>query len=329
MNKTETALFFKQHGDEFAQMRLDGFTNREIAEKYNLNAGSVGNFLTRMGIKVQHREISQDEVDKVINMYSIYNKTIKEIGKEMHIGHEVISNILKSNGIKIRQRTDFNKKYHLDETYFDKIDTPNKAYILGLLYADGNVSKKGYIITLSLQERDKHILESINKELNYDKPLVLVDNSSKKGNVQNSYVLRIHNKYMANSLNKCGVVPCKSHILKFPFWLNRGLMRHFIRGYLDGDGNITKNPKYKHVSFIGSGLMMDGLKEFIEDELKIHCSIYYHPNKSNKIVSIGGGIQAKKLLDYLYKDADMYLIRKYNIYEDLYVKPFINNSQIA
>ena len=329
MTKNEVTKFIKEHKDEIIKMRLDGYEYSQIGEKYNLNPGTVGNWLKRNGIEIPRKTKNPNIITKVIHMYTIDKMTTREIADCVNIGSTTVCNILKDNNIERRPITEFNKKYSLNEKYFDKIDTPNKAYILGLLYADGNVSKKGYVISLGLQEKDRHILETIRKELQYDKPLVFIDNSKRKGSVQNTYLLRIHNKYMVSSLNKIGMVPCKSHILKFPSWLDHDLISHFIRGYLDGDGSIIKDPKNKHVNFIGSESMMDDLKEFIENELGIHCSIYYHPNKINKIIQIGGGIQVKKLLDYLYKDAEMYLHRKYEIYENLYVKPFINNSQIA
>jgi hypothetical protein len=63
-----------------------------------------------------------------------------------------------------------------NENYFDIIDTPQKAYFLGLMYADGGIwhtdkiGKYGnvlhqYQMSINLQERDKSILELFRKEL--------------------------------------------------------------------------------------------------------------------------------------------------------------------
>lgn len=59
-----------------------------------------------------------------------------------------------------------------DEYLFDQINTPAKAYFLGLMYADGCVyhtvnskNKTDYRTSICLQETDKTILERFRKEL--------------------------------------------------------------------------------------------------------------------------------------------------------------------
>lgn len=54
--------------------------------------------------------------------------------------------------------------------------------------------------------------------------------------------LTITNKKIAKDLIKCGCIPNKSLVLKFPderIFASKDLIRHFIRGYFDGDGCIS------------------------------------------------------------------------------------------
>jgi len=51
------------------------------------------------------------------------------------------------------------RKYSLNENYFDEIDTSNKAYILGFLYADGYNNRINNTVVLSLFKQDREILE--------------------------------------------------------------------------------------------------------------------------------------------------------------------------
>ena len=60
-----------------------------------------------------------------------------------------------------------NRKYNVNDNYFDVIDNQNKAYILGFLYADGCNYKNGYF-KIDLQEEDKNMLEVFKKELNFE-----------------------------------------------------------------------------------------------------------------------------------------------------------------
>lgn len=55
------------------------------------------------------------------------------------------------------------RKYSLNESYFEKIDSEEKAYFLGFLFSDGSVSK--YSLNLSLAEVDKEILEKKSRKI--------------------------------------------------------------------------------------------------------------------------------------------------------------------
>src|ERR1017187_5347646 len=110
-------------------------------------------------------------------------------------------------------------KSHKEGTSISQIDInfKNKAYILGLLYADGNMHKNNNVISLELHGRDKEILEKINKELNHNKPLFVhkfvYKHNGKKIN-KTYYRLDITNYKIYNDLLSFGLIPNKSLIIK-------------------------------------------------------------------------------------------------------------------
>jgi hypothetical protein len=125
----------------------------------------------------------------------------------------------------------------LDEHYFDEIDTPNKAYILGFLYADGYNNEVNHTIVLTLHEKDKDILEKIRKELKCEKPLYHISSVNKHdGKPRELESLILASKHMSETIKKWGLVPNKTFTLEFPKFLSDNLVCHFIRGYFDGDG---------------------------------------------------------------------------------------------
>ena len=159
----------------------------------------------------------------------------------MHCGEKTLDEIIDEYGLYVKPKTEINQKYSIDNYYFNVIDTQNKAYSLGMLYADGTVSKNKTGFAISLQERDKDVLDQLNHEFGGDRKLSYIEYSKKNSNWQNQYMLGISNKQMHEDLIKHGCVPNKSLVLEFPNDIESGLIRHFVRGYFEGDGNISKN----------------------------------------------------------------------------------------
>ena len=115
------------------------------------------NLQTKKQKQLQHCiSINEKEIcEKYENGY-----TILELSKMYNVSTIVIKDRLKRNNISIRSNSESHRKYSLDENYFDIIDTPNKAYILGFICADGCVSDRNeLIIGLSLKDslRDSFI----------------------------------------------------------------------------------------------------------------------------------------------------------------------------
>ena len=183
-------------------------------------------------------KISYDEYDKIIELYNSGLSTIK-ISTIYNTCHSVIRKILLKCGITLRDDSHKGRKYTINEFYFDNIDTANKSYILGLLYADGCNYPPQRRVKIELQEQDKDILDCINKEIDSNKPLYLIPLHDKNPNWQNTYRLDIINKHISDVLVDKGVVQNKSLILKPPTFIMNGFIRDFIRGYFDGDGSVS------------------------------------------------------------------------------------------
>jgi intein-encoded DNA endonuclease-like protein len=308
-------IFSEEQKQDIIKMYNQGYTQTEIGSKYNVCRDLIYRVIKEFGIP---KSISKDKYSNIIELYQ-NGKTTVEIAKHYNTNITQICRILERNNID--RRHDGNRKYTVDETYFDIIDTPNKAYILGFFYADGcNYMKRG-TISMSLQQGDYEILELIRKELKSDRPLVFVDNTKIRDsglNRQDQYDLIIHSKYMSQSLNNIGMVPNKSLILEWPN-LDDDMYRHFLRGYLDGDGHICSNHSHR-VLMVSTRMFCIKAKEYIERELQISCKITKAPS-NNDVTSnllITHKNDCKKFLDYIYENADMYLDRKYQTYISKY-----------
>lgn len=194
---------------------------------------------------------------------------------------------------------------------------------MGFIYADGYVSKK--IITetekkigIALSTKDINHLEKFKKHINSTYP-INVYKSKSFGGVEIEYCrLLMNSDQLFDNLVAKGAFEKKTLILNFPneSIVPKELQNHFIRGYFDGDGSFKKN----NDGFYAFNLC--GTKEFLlkcQDILAKQTKLEkrHKDNKNNYSFSIGGRLQAKKIGDYLYKNATVYLERKYNRYKEM------------
>lgn len=313
MEKIDKRL--EENLDDIIYMRDNGYTLKQVASKYETSASTIGRLLRGKGIWIRSK-ITDNDIQDIVSSYES-GKSLLAIGRKYHKSESTISSILKENGVHIKNASEARRRYTLNENYFDSIDNESKAYFLGFLYADGNIFNNS--IALSLQERDKGILEIFNSELSSNRPLRFIDYKSKNENWQNQYSLNIVNKHMAESLKKWGVIPNKSLVLTFPTWIQKKLVPHFIRGYFDGDGCIVK--KEKRATIIGTESFVMSVKDILSNELKINSHINFVNKDSESPVRelrISGGRQTKKFLDFIYSDSNYYLQRKHDLYQKIY-----------
>ena len=72
-------------------------------------------------------------------------------------------------------------------------------------------------------------------------PSSTVKITKNKGSETKYCYFRINQKEICEQLISHGCLPNKSLILQLPNTVPNNLLRHFIRGYSDGDGTIYKN----------------------------------------------------------------------------------------
>jgi len=323
--------------NEVIQRYLNGEMVKDLKEEYGV-CDTVIYELLRKTHNVKHgfdiRYATQEQKDEIVRLYQ-EGSSCTVIAKKYNCGHHVILKVLEEHGIH-RDAKRFHRKYQLNENYFDIIDAPNKAYILGLLHADGcNKMDKG-TVSIGLQESDKDLLEKIRLEIGSEKPLRFIDNSNKHTfgyDYENLYELQMFSIHMCEQLAEKGIVPNKSLVIGFPEWLDEDLISHYIRGVFDGDGSIYQQIKSKDnkpivVTITATNSFCQKLKDICKEKLKLNSFVYDASchNGITKVFTISGRNVCKIFLDWLYKDAEIYLKRKYDRYCNYYN---INNSLTA
>lgn len=209
------------------------------------------------------------------------------------------------------------RKYQMDFDYFESIDTPNKAYWLGFLYADGYVRKRksSSELKLKLGKKDIGHVEKFKECIKAEHPIkdehVLVTVNGKEHHSNCCYISLSSRKLIDDLIDKgCGNK--KTFIIEFPYWLDDDLVRHFIRGYFDGDGHISiKKDRFLLQITTGSEEMVNGIINVLENVLGMESkdySVYRHEGRYYRIhfnKSFGF-----KFAEFLYEDCEVYLERK-------------------
>lgn len=234
------------------------------------------------------------------------DKSLTAICKEFKIDRGTFSKNLKNDGVEIVNKQNL---CAFNENFFEIIDTEEKAYWLGFFYADGYISKDSNHVELSLKGDDIEHLKKLVKSLNFIK-----DKHLSQDNVRCRFL--VNNKKFKENLIRQGCLPQKSLILTFPTekQVPKNLVKDFVRGYIDGDGSVMIGLNHKGER-VKPRLSIIGTKNFL-------TSLIDEMNwKVNKISPAGkaysiewGGQYVFEYIESLYKDAKIYLDRKYQKY---------------
>ena len=243
-----------------------------------------------------------------IKEYYISGTSLTQIAKIIGVSRWLITRRLKSIGVKIVNKHNLLK---FNECYFDSIDSEEKAYWLGFIYADGCILKNCKSFELGLSIKDKSHVELFASNVSFTGKLYF------KKNV-NAITCNLRSKHFWETLNNYGCVPNKSLILKFPkecIFKDQSLIRHFIRGYFDGDGCISQHVNVKSVTPCVTIL---GTKDFLNKIIKytkIPAKFRRDKRHSSEVYSLNYSKENSiKLINYLYNNSTISLERKYNKY---------------
>lgn len=244
----------------------------------------------------------------------------KEIAIKLGINPKTLDYWVKKLRIPIQKR----HKYFVNEHFWDCIDTEEKAYLLGYFIADGclcleNKKHHGIVdghskrLGFCVSEDDAEVIELIQKFIIPTKPIEHINNQiGVKYYRKPQLRCRWNSDYMFDRLISYGIKPRKTYDNEFSLPNNlvpKELMRHFIRGYFDGDGTKCQCALQFCVNSKKFALQIaEVFKPFKYKLYEKHgkTCIYY-------VLNINGGRKLHKYVaEYFYKDAHYYLTRKFN-----------------
>ena len=311
--------------EEIKRLNKEGWSTKQIYEQMGITKSQAYKAIKRMGLKSNcNRTMTPDSI-KIIKEKYLEGETIEEITdkyfKDKYCSGE-INMVLRKLGITRPNGT----QAKINHDYFENIDSEHKAYWLGFIYADGSITKKvyekgsyTYRLRMELMFEDKYILEQMALDLESDlKPKEYYNDASHfegYNKPKHTAYIMFSSKKMGEDLVKLGVVPNKTLILKSLPSIPDNLMKHFIRGYFDGDGSVylTKDNTIK-TAFYGTHDFINSIQDFLIKELNLTKKKITDQKEAN-VSFVGMAKQeSEKLYHYMYDEATIFLNRKYEKY---------------
>lgn len=332
-NTPDNRILSPDQESQVIEMYLDGNSINEIADhmkEFGTDYTIVRNTLVRYEVPLRrvggNNKLTPDQECEVCELYKS-GMSGPELTEKFGLAPNSIIALVRRHGYEVR--TFKERKYSINDNFFDIINCEAKAYFFGLLYADGNVARDSPEIVISLQERDVDILYKLNNLVTNDRQITERTHSGVPHH-QRQFQLKMYSHHMKRVLGSYGMVPAKSLIKKFPDVImnsDEDVIRHFIRGYFDGNGSIgiyyrlSRSSGYSTPFTIASSHdMCNGLKQVIEMYVPVTLSIGVYDNISKVRIQNHQGV--KDVLNWLYIDSEFYIDRKYKIYKDIVNETF-------
>lgn len=259
-------------------------------------------------------ELTEEQTNEILTRYA-NNQSQQSIADALGLSRRVVKRILTENSDKItlRERT---SKYQANYNVFENIDTPEKAYWLGFLAADGCNYQREHnaSIIVNIHQQDISHLMKFKEFCQADAEIVTYTATAGFSNNTPMCKMTLNSKKMSEDLADKGVTPRKSLTLEPPK-INKEFFLPFILGYFDGDGSISKTSQYNNFTFSiqGTKEMLEWMNQVLETELPLEKR--NQDEQNSYYIRCGGTNKPYHILKKIYESCDVHLDRKYNLYK--------------
>lgn len=271
----------------------------------------------------KYSRLSQEHLNEIKRALDDLNMSAQEISTITGVAEKTIINRQKTNSW-IAKPLGRKLKYNFNEHYFDDIDNEHKAYWLGFLMADGYIlnrqkrtlnEQQSFGFSISME--DKELFEYFKKDLNADHPVNVYKRKGFCKEEREMGRILLTSQYTVDKLSLYGIVSQKTFKCTFPK-IQEDLKPHFIRGYSDGDGSISKDKNNRLCwGICGTKELLSSINDYFGFNYKL--SQRWPDRKNNNwALHISGWTNVPNALNICYKNATIFLQRKYLKYREIW-----------
>jgi hypothetical protein len=254
------------------------------------------NHMTKYTRKPRNRKKYTPELETLIRE-NITKLHIDDLATLVGKSRRSLFMYLRENDYKVE---DYWNLYDIHPAQFLNPNTPEVAYLLGLLWADGHIRRECSGIVIDNVRDDIEEIEWIFAKTG-DWARTNMERKDKRPSSQ----LRTYNKVISDFLleNDYGIKSSASPY-KILSKIPNNLQHYFYLGWLDGDGCICLYGKYKTTSIQMAGSREQDWSCFEKlcQKMGIPISIYRPKNKGGSTVNITSQDGQKLFLSYIYQN---------------------------
>lgn len=263
--------------------------------------------------------------------YFLQGLTPTMVADKLGINRKNINYYINKYNIEVLNK--FYKYLPPKHDFFDNIDSEEKAYLLGFFLADGFLTNN-FRLGIENSIDDEEILLKFKENISPDAPLRYRDRKDNDIKRKKQVIFIITSEKMFNTLSKkYNIIQNKTYNPEFSFnfdLIPTNLVRHFVRGFFDGDGSISfykyNKTIYFNFSFIMNSLnFCNQIAKLFSEKFDIIPVIYEKKGKTCKYYTLRFSCdknrytKMQEVYEYLYKDSNIYLKRKKEKF-DLYLE---------
>ena len=300
--------FTEDEEREIARRYAAGESCHGIARAIGCGAMTISRTLRRLGKEARHegRSLTEEERRSAAEMAE-QGKRLADIAGHFGVGMSQAGQVVDEAGVEMR--TGRPPIHELDHGAFDVL-TPECAYWIGFLFADGCVTQDRYgapALVVGLAERDRGHVEKLRTFLRSTHAISI--GKGGKATFGGPFAcLRVRSWQLCETLVAHGIVKKRSRVPS----VELAASSDFWRGAVDGDGWLGTGRYgraiYPYIGLSGRIPLLETFQEFLVSRRLPRLRI--HPTESGIWKVQTTGSTAGRIIETLYAGASSFLERK-------------------